>query len=184
LGLLKVRDRFRWENVVMTMITRTKFGLILVVVSSLAFAQSSPNKSALAESKSVAQNKRSVMDRPVGEKPDPYVVPAGTEIRVDLLDSKVIVPVRLGFATPIPALSKVAVQTDRAYYPTAYFNTASGYIGYGNYATLTAVTIGNKTYPLQCNRVQVDGVSLANGPSSGSSRDAVFILSAPVSIER
>jgi hypothetical protein len=133
---------------------------------------------------SAPDGQRSVLDRPLGEKPDPYVVPAGTEIRVDLTESKITVPVRLGFATPIPALTKVAVQTDRAYFPT-YGAYSTNDPGYAEFSTLTAVTVDGKTYTVQTNRVQVGGTNVnPAGTTVSSSRDAVFVLSATVEIER
>jgi len=54
-------------------------------------------------------------------------VPAGTEIRVDLTESKITGPVRLGFATPIPARTKVAVDTDRTYLQNNYGTYPTGW---------------------------------------------------------
>ena len=155
--------------------------------SSAKSATAQDVKAPKSLAKSPAQSgPQSVLDRPLGEKPDPYVVPAGTEIRVDLTESKITVPVRLGFATPIPALTKVAVQTDRTYFQTVYGAYGADNPGYVEYSTLTAVTVDGKTYPVQTNRVQVNGASAsANGGTSvSSSRDAMFILSAPITIER
>lgn len=55
----------------------------------------------------------SVLDRPKDSRPDVIVVPAGTELKVDIGDHKTVIPVRVGFATPIPALSQVTVQVTR-----------------------------------------------------------------------
>ena len=107
----------------------------------------------IAHSSSAAESS----DRRLGEKPDPYVVPAGTEIRVDLTESKITGPVRLGFATPIPALTKVAVDTDRAYLQNNYRTYPRDGPDYIEYATVTAITIDGKTYEVRTNRVQVSG---------------------------
>lgn len=73
----------------------------------------------------------------------------GTEIRVDIVDGKGIVPARVGFATPIPALSRAAVTVNRKYY--AAYNVS--YDASGNYpdtftenAELTSVTVGAVAY--------------------------------------
>lgn len=181
--------------------------VVFALCASVGFAQSQPakdkapvvekqkasdQKPAEDRAQKPAENKRSVLDRPLGEKPDPIIVPAGTEIRVDLVDSKVLVPVRVGFATPIPALSKVAVKINRVY-PPAYVESGSTPqlsvpARYAEYGEITAVTIDGKTYP-----VQTDSVPLASPGSSavtldnsiGSSvHDVKFVLSAPLAIAR
>lgn len=129
-----------------------------------------------------------VFDNSLNSKIEPLVVPAGTEIRVDLVEGKVIVPVRVGFATPIPALSKVALQVNRTYYPTGLLNERVGYVGFADYATLTAVTVRGATYPVQSNSIPIaspgsSAVTLDNTMGS-SPHDATFVLSAPIEIER
>ena len=129
-----------------------------------------------------------VFDNPVDSKVEPLVVPAGTEIRVDLVEGKVIVPVRVGFATPIPALSKIVVQVNRTYYPTGLLNDRVGYVGYADYATLTAITVGGVTYPVESDAIPVaspgsSAVTLNNTLGS-SPHDATFVLSGPIAIER
>jgi hypothetical protein len=69
-------------------------------------------------------------------KPDFLIVLGATEIRVDIVDGKVIVSVRVGFATPIPALSRAEVTVNRKYYaPYSISYDASG-----NYLALTPNT--------------------------------------------
>jgi len=130
--------------------------------------------------------KGSVLDRPLNEKRDPFVVPAGTEIRVDLTEKKVTVPVRVGFATPIPALSKVAVDTDRTYFQTSYDGYNAGNPGYVEYVTLTTVTVQGKTYSVKTDRIQLNGTNVHATVGAGptSIHDAVFTLSEPLSMER
>ncbi len=149
--------------------------------------QNSSDKSA----QKPAGSPRSVLDRPLGEKPAPMVVPAGTEIRVDIVDCKVALPVRIGFATAIPALSKVSVKINRVYSPgyvDASGTPVNGQSRYAEYGELKSVTIDGKTY-----KVETDSVPLATPGSSavtpdnstGSSpHDVKFVLSAPLSLER
>lgn len=128
---------------------------------------------------------RSVLDRMPDTKPDVIVVPAGTEIKVDIVDGKVIVPVRVGFATPIPAQSRVAVQVTPVYYYTGYGNYGSGPVAFVENAMLTAVTVRGVTYAVQASAVQLDTMGAVRGTiATSSSRDAVFVLSAPIAIER
>ena len=140
---------------------------------------------AAAQEEKNSRNLRSVLDRVPDTKPDVIVVPAGTEIRVDIVDGKVTVPVRVGFATPIPALSKAAVQMNPVYYYTGYGNYGTGPVAFIENAVLTAVTVRGVTYAVQANTLQVDSVGVVRGTmAASSSRDAVFVLSAPVAIER
>lgn len=138
-----------------------------------------------------ANSQRSVLDRPLGEKPAPIIVPAGTEIRVDLVDGKVVVPVRVGFSTAIPALSKVAVKIDRVYAP-GYVDPSGAQVSapsrYAEYGELKSITIDGKTYA-----VESDSVALATPGSSAvtpdnsmgsSAHDVKFVLSSPLAIER
>lgn len=105
------------------------------------------------------------------------VVPAGTELRVDIDERKVVVPVRVGFATPIPALSKATVQVRREQITTnAYAVGQVPYVDYVDYATVTAVTVGSTTY-----EVETDTVQLFKGPGN---KEVKFILSKPVSVLR
>jgi hypothetical protein len=120
------------------------------------------------------------LDRPKDSSPDVVVVPAGTELKVDLDDHKVVVPVRVGFATPIPALSHVAVKVTRSYvaFPYAGVQSYGGIanVGYAEYATVTAVTVGAKTY-----QVETSSVPLF---ISGANSEVTFTLSGPVEISR
>jgi len=155
----------------------------------------SSNKQGADEAKSQLESAQKsktsdVFDNSLSDKTEPWIVPAGTQIRVDLVDGKVIVPVRVGFATPIPALSKVAVQVDRTYYPTGLVNISDrvGYVGYADYATLTAVTVGGVTYPVASSAIPVatpgSGAVTLDNTMGSSPRDATFVLSEPVAIER
>jgi hypothetical protein len=80
-----------------------------------------------------------------------------TEIRVDLAEGKVAVPVRVGFATPIPALSKVSVKIDWVYAPAVY--DANGNVlnntntRYAEYGVLTGVTVNGVTYKVESDSV-------------------------------
>ena len=109
---------------------------------------------------------RSVYDRPDDSAADVVVVPAGTEIHVNILDGNVALPVRMGFATPIPALSKVTVKLFGVRDYESYWE----FSGLSDYASLTSVTIDNVTYP-----VQTDTVPYYAG-------EEVFTLTAPLTI--
>lgn len=110
---------------------------------------------------------------------DVIIVPAGTELRVDVDQHKMVLPVRVGFDTAIPALSEVTVQTNRTYIdvPTSYQSASvTSYADYVDNATVVAVTVSGKTYDLQTNQV-----ALAKG---GTNNEVSFILSKPVTISR
>ena len=134
--------------------------------------------------------RRSVLDQAKNKQPDFITVPAGTEIRVDIVEGKVVVPVRVGFATPIPALSNAAVRVNPVYYAPVFYSVVSGTTGntpvaYGETADLTAVTVRGVTYPVQANAVPLDAGSAIGGARSlMSPRDTVFVLSAPLIVER
>jgi hypothetical protein len=134
--------------------------------------------------------RRSVFDQAKTNKPDFIIVPAGTEIRVDIVEGKVVVPVRVGFATPIPALSIAAVKVNPVYYNPVFYNvvagTASNFpVAYGETAELTAVTVHGITYPVRANAIPLNsGGVMGSARSLMSSRDAVFVLSAAIPIER
>ncbi len=172
----------------------------LALSVSVAVAQSQPakekpdttkqEKTTNDKGQKADANRRSVLDRPLGEKSDPIIVPAGTEIRVDIVEGKVVVPVRLGFATVIPALSKAAVKIDRVY-PATYAEhgvPSSVPVRYAEYGELTSITIDGRTYS-----VKSDSVALGTPGSSAvtpdnsighSVHDVKFVLSAPLAIER
>ena len=68
------------------------------------------------------------LDRPGLDRPkdsaaenadDLLIVPEGAQLKIDISEGKVVVPVRVGFATAIPALSKVRydIQADRVAVP-------------------------------------------------------------------
>jgi len=102
----------------------------------------------------------SVFDAPKENAPDVIVIPAGTKIQVDIIDGKVTVPVRVGWATPIPALTKVAVEMSVPYYPVygPYYPDSVPY--YNNpysaqVAQLTAVTLDGTRYDLQTDQIPV-----------------------------
>jgi hypothetical protein len=120
---------------------------------------------------------QSVFDRPKDTTPDVIVVPAATEIRVDVPQRKVVVPVRVGFSTPIAALSKVVLEIRRTYINNGY---ASGglFVDYVDYATVTAVVIEGASYS-----VETDAMPLFRGDSATNS-EVTFHLSAPLSIPR
>ena len=117
---------------------------------------------------------RPILDREPDATPDVIVVPAGTEIRVDVREQKVALPVRVGFSTPIPALSNVAVQMSRSYVPAGYGSNGVPSFNYVDYATATTLIIEGKAY-----EIQADTVPLFTGATSG---EVTFVLSAPVSI--
>ncbi len=132
--------------------------------------------------------RHSAFDQAKSKKSDLIIVPAGTEIRVDLVEGKVVVPVRVGFATPIPALSIASVKVNQAYY-TPVFSVVSNSPGnapvaFGENAELTAVTVRGVTYPVQANTVPLTALGAGRTRSLMSDRDTVFVLSAPLAIER
>jgi hypothetical protein len=119
---------------------------------------------------------RSALDRPKDTTPDVITVPAGTELKVDIYKHKVVVPVRVGFATPIPALSQVTVQVTRAYVNTSYSYRGMPYVDFVESATVTAITVAGTTY-----EVQTDTVPLMKGATNS---EVTFILGGPVNILR
>ncbi len=120
----------------------------------------------------------SVLDAPKENAPDVIVVPAGTRIQVNILDGQVTVPVRVGWATPIPALTKVAVEISVPYYPV-YGPYYPGSVPYYNnpysaqVAQLTAVTLDGTRYDLQTDQIPV---------MAGS--EATFTLQADLTLKR
>jgi len=81
------------------------------------------------------------------------VIPAGTQIKVNVSDGTVMMPVRVGWATPIPALTKVTVEVSPVYYPV--WGGYSANLGYQEVAQLTAVTLHGKHYDLQSDQIPV-----------------------------
>jgi hypothetical protein len=137
----------------------------------------------------IAPIHRSVFDKAKTNDPNFIIVPAGSEIRVDLVEAKVIGPVRVGFSTPIPALSIAAVKMDQNYYAPVSYNLNSGAsnppVTYGERAELTSVVVRGVSYPVQARPVSLSGGAIFGIlPSSNSSHDAVFVLTAPLAIQR
>jgi hypothetical protein len=134
--------------------------------------------------------RRSIFNQAKSNKPDFIIVPAGAEIRVDIVEGKVLVPVRVGFATPIPALSIAAVKVNPVYYSPVFYNLVSGSasnvpVAYGEAAELTAVTVRGVTYPVEANAIPLNsGGAMGSARSLMSSRDATFVLRAPLPIGR
>jgi hypothetical protein len=135
---------------------------------------------AIREKKSTqpdADKPKSVFDRPKDTAPDMIFVPAATEIRVDVPQRKVVLPVRIGFSTPIPALSKVALEIRRTYVNNEYVAGGLPY-DYVDYATVTAIVIEGTSYT-----VHTDAMPLLRGDSATNS-EVTFHLSAPLPIPR
>jgi len=118
---------------------------------------------------------RSGLDRPGLERPkdsaaekadDLLIVPEGTQLNIDISEGKVVVPVRVGFATAIPALSKATVRV------SLQGTGDSVYI-----AELTDVTVEGVRYGVQADLVAVPGPRAV--PS-----EVTFTLLKPVSIQR
>jgi hypothetical protein len=190
----------------------TGFALVVFAVSLASAQQASSDKSSStaqpkkdasvsADTKAKATDVQksgqptyhSVMDRSKSDdQPEPLVVPAGTEIRVDMVSNKVVVPVRVGFTTAIPALSKVSVKIDRVYPPSAYdasgslLNSAT--VRYAEYGVLTRVTVNGVTYEVESNSVPLGTPGSSAVTAGNSMPDSVhevkFELSAPLSIPR
>ena len=130
---------------------------------------------------------RPVADRVKDKAPDFYIVPAGTEIKVDIseenqqrelehvVEGKVVAPVRLGFATPIPALSKATVQLSMRYYDTGYGDTPQS--AYAYVAQLTSVTVEGASYDVESSEVSV-------GPMPGMLSEVSFTLQRALAIKR
>ncbi len=120
-------------------------------------AASRPGKTSRPEAET---NRSSVFDAPKDNSPDVIVIPAGTKIQVDILDGKVTVPVRVGWATPIPALTKVAVEISVPYYPVygTYYRASVPYYNdlySAEVAQLTSVTLDGTRYDLQTDQIPV-----------------------------
>jgi hypothetical protein len=156
--------------------------------------KSDPQSNSLASksqpTETVKLARRSVFDQAKSKTPDFIIVPAGTEIRVDIVDGKVIVPVRVGFSTPIPALSVASVKVHRLSYTPVLYSVAPGSLDnasltYAETADLTAVTVDGATYPVEARTVALNGgATVGSAMSMSSSRDAAFVLTAPLAIKR
>ncbi len=125
------------------------------------------------------QQERAPATIPKESSVDVIVVPAGTELRVDVDQHKMVLPVRVGFDTAIPALSEVVVQTNRANIntPISYQGASvTSYVDYVDYATVTAIAVNGRTYEVRTNQV-----ALAKG---GTNNEVIFALSKPLTISR
>lgn len=98
---------------------------------------------------------------------DVLVVPAGTEIRVEfaqtggvahVLTGKVVVPVRVGWTTAIPATSKVIGET------------------HATFVVLTSITIGDVAYKVKTNLMSLF--------TTASGSELRFTLAEPLQIPR
>ena len=155
---------------------------------SSAPSKRSPEAAEPQESIPPSNRAYSVFDRAKINKPDFLIIPAGTEIRVDIVDGKVIVPVRVGFATPIPALSRAEVTVNRKYYASynVSYDVSGTYAGmYTENAELASVTVGSVAYPVKATVVPLNGVAAQPTMASiPSTRDVTFVLTAPLAIRR
>ncbi len=133
---------------------------------------------------------------PIGTRePDLLIVPAGTEIRVQTLsglptvtrsgtfyEGKVVVPVRIGFTTAIPALSKVKIAVYSVY-------AGDGYIVYGNSLFSPTGYADSSGYVNQAelDNVTIDGVEYTvrtKGTTFSVSSEQIFVLAEPLTLER
>jgi len=148
-------------------------------------AGQTPNSCESASPPASNTSRLPVLDAPKQNLPDVIVVPAGTQIKVDIsqenpplnvplrtFSGKVTIPVRVGWATVIPALTKVTVEVSALYYPVAgrYDN-----VGYQGVAQLTAVMLDGKRYDLQTDQVPL---------LAGSATEATFTLLDDVTLNR
>lgn len=121
----------------------------------------------LAEQALPPDGRSPVLDSPKDDTPDDFIVPAGTVVKVDLLDRKVSVPVRVGFATPIPALSKVVIQKE---FVCGYSYYA--YEGCTPLYRLTHIIIDGKSYPVRTT------------PNTAVYSEMAFVLDEPLALPR
>lgn len=120
-------------------------------ISPITQDQSAGNESAVVKSNTAETGNRntvtshatvdSVLDRPKDSRPDVIVVPARTELRVDIGQRKTVAPVRVGFATPIPALSQVTVEETRSYVGVPDFSSTPYPVW------LTSITLNTRPSP-------------------------------------
>lgn len=134
------------------------------------------SQTAAGDDKAAHPPVRAALDRPKDTTPDVITVPAGTELRVDIYKHKTVVPVRVGFATPIPALSDVTVQVVRTYVNTTYSYRGMSYVDFVENATVTAITVAGTTYEVQSNTVPL--------MKGGTNSEVTFILGGPVNVLR
>jgi hypothetical protein len=160
------------------------------VGTALADETAPPESETATKPKAAVPAHRSVFDQAKSSKPDYIVIPAGTEIRVDIVEAKVIAPVRVAFATPIPPMSVAGVKVNHHYFAPVSYNLSQGDVTnangiYSETGELTSVTVRGVTYPVQAKPVPLNGgATYGTSASIVSSRDAVFVLTAPLQIER
>ena len=135
--------------------------------------ESAPGAAVETNAKAV-KLKGSVLDSRKESTADGIVIPAGTQIRVDGIKHTVVVPVRVGFATPIPALSGVKLETSRSNFNTTNATDGVPLQSYTDYTILTSVTVNGATYPLK-----TDVLPLLTGATN---TELVFTLREPVTI--
>lgn len=114
-----------------------------------------------------------VFDFPKQTSPDVFVIPAGTQIRVNISTGKVTTPVRVGWATPIPALTQMTVEVSTVYYPVRGRDAVN--LAYQEVAQLTAVTLHGKHYDLQSDQIPVN---------AGLPTEVTFTLQKDVRLKR
>ncbi len=128
--------------------------------SPLPSAETKPPDSSKTKEKTDAGT--NLLDQAKSSESDFILVPAGTQIKVDRTAGKVAWPVRVGFATPIPALSKVTIED--------WGQTFDGETYYQILA-LTSVTVDKVTYKTK-----------AKGYAAGM--EVTFTLEEPLKINR
>jgi hypothetical protein len=134
--------------------------------------------------------RRSVLDHRTDEQDaeDGLVVPEGTELKievpsvpsspVDVYAARVVAPVRVGFATAIPALSTATVQVVTRHYPYQDRSWYGGYnMGYFEALEVTQVVVDGVPYDVQTEQVGRPW----GGPSPS---ELTFRLLKPLLIER
>ena len=156
-----------------------------VLTASPTPAEQTPNSCESASSPASNTSRLPVLDAPKQNLPDVIVVPAGTQIKVDISEEnpplnvpqrtfsgKVTIPVRVGWDTVIPALTKVTVEVSALYYSVAGRYDNAGFQGF---AQLTSVMLDGKRYDLQTDQVPV---------LAGSATEATFTLLDDVTLNR
>jgi hypothetical protein len=122
------------------------------------------------------------------EAEDGLVVPEGTELKievppnpsspVDVYAARVVAPVRIGFATAIPALSTATVQVVTRHYPYQDRSWYGGYnLGYFEALAVTQIVVDGVPYDVQTEQVGRPW----GGPSPS---ELTFRLLKPLLIER
>ncbi len=134
--------------------------------------------------------KRSALDHRTDEQDaeDGLVVPEGTELKIEVppvpsspaevYAARVVAPVRIGFATAIPALSTATVQVVTRHYPYQHRNWYVGYhMGYFEALEVTQVVVEGVPYAVQTEQV--------GRPWGGSSpSELTFRILKPLTIQR